>query len=996
MYNEVSQAYKTKIAEPSRTFRARLVNVNNAKEIIDSGFLGIKSYSQSNEDTETLSLGGTVSQYIEVQVFNPPFMVTGKEFEYQIGLLLNDDTIEYIPIGRFTAEKPTEEDGLVTFTAYDRFVSKLGYLFSSTLTYPTDGKNILKEIQTKSGITINYSSLPDGIVIPKRSVISDSDETGGTATTYENPFDGFTYRETIGYLATMYGKFATINRQGAVEFRWYTESGHRVETNESYGDINCAETEYQVKYVECTIGSNSENVLTSGSGATGISCNAPVMNQTILNSIYSKVGGMKYLPTTLSYKGDPRTDLGDIVTVVKRDSTEIKVPIMSLNFDFDGGLINEVGSYGDTEESSESRQAGPAAKRMDRVYSELLLVKEVVATKASIGYLQANYASITELDAVSAKIDKITATDITTEYLESHYADLDFINVDTANIRQGFLNSLMVDQGIIADRVVAGKVTATDVLTGVNIYADDITAGTLSVERLVFRGSINSVVYELNSISGALQSVNVNTLNGEIITPRSITADRIVAQSITANEINVTNLISDGLIEANKLTAKNIDVNNLMAQSITASGTLQSSNFAYTSGNYSTAGIKLNMSTGQIISKSFAIDSIGNAYFAGNLVAPGGTIAGWSINATSLYRSNATFGAAGGMYIGTSGISCGSTFKVDSAGALTATSATIEGNIYGYDKIFMKNKNISYNGTYPSYAVINTSISGVSFCGVLGTSGGKEFIFFDSANYTTLNGYKLFRTIIRSDVQIEGGLYCNNPLSATSIATSTLTCNSTAMFRSTVNFAGSSSYYLATNGNIYAYAIVSENNAGYYCGNTAGTNIRILYIGSNNNCAVGNNDLSYLLLYGKTCKLSSTSGATVTSDERLKNSFKDLTDYEEFFMDLGTCAFKYNKGTSNRYHVGFRAQNVYKALTDNNLSSTDFAGYVKMYISPDDEDYQGFTDELGLIYTEFTALNTHMIQKTIHRVDSHDERIKELEDKLDTAQKRIDELESRA
>lgn len=188
-----------------------------------------------------------------------------------------------------------------------------------------------------------------------------------------------------------------------------------------------------------------------------------------------------------------------------------------------------------------------------------------------------NYAKFTTIEsenisALEARVNTFVANNITTEYLFAHYAQIDFANVDTASIRLGFLENLMVSQGIIADRVIGSEIVATDVLTGVNLYADDIIAGTLSVDRLVFRGDEKSIVYQLNNISGALQAVSVDTLNGEIITPRSITADRIVAQSITATEIDVKDLVVTGLIGANRLTAANIYVDDLQALGATIGG----------------------------------------------------------------------------------------------------------------------------------------------------------------------------------------------------------------------------------------------------------------------------------------------------------------------------------------------------------------------------------------------------------------------------------------
>ena len=74
-------------------------------------------------------------------------------------------------------------------------------------------------------------------------------------------------------------------------------------------------------------------------------------------------------------------------------------------------------------------------------------------------------------------------------------------------------------------------------------------------------------------------------------------------------------------------------------------------------------------------------------------------------------------------------------------------------------------------------------------------------------------------------------------------------------------------------------------------------------------------------------------------------------------------------GTGGRFHTGYIAQDVERALLDSGLSGTDFAALVR--------------DETGyrLRYGEFTALHTHMVQKLMDRVDALEQRIKELEEK---------------
>lgn len=136
-------------------------------------------------------------------------------------------------------------------------------------------------------------------------------------------------------------------------------------------------------------------------------------------------------------------------------------------------------------------------------------------------------------------------------------------------------------------------------------------------------------------------------------------------------------------------------------------------------------------------------------------------------------------------------------------------------------------------------------------------------------------------------------------------------------------------------------------------------------------------------------KYSNTSGTTTLSDERLKEDFKSLDDWEAFFNSLEPCAFKMKNGNSGRYHLGFKAQQIEKALIDNGLTTQDFAGFVETKhitdaSAPEDEavyEEAGIGNgdsEYGLIYTEFVALAIHKIQKQQEEINSLKTSIEEL------------------
>lgn len=191
---------------------------------------------------------------------------------------------------------------------------------------------------------------------------------------------------------------------------------------------------------------------------------------------------------------------------------------------------------------------------------------EVAGIKLTLGELKTNYLKADEADLKYAAIEQLTVLDeyvrsiegdyasfkstVTDELsahtavidsLDANYAKIDFANIDTANIDKAVVATLFVEMGLISTAVIEnGHITGY--LDSVSINANAIRAGTLSVDRLIINGSEESIIYALNN-AGDLVSTSVDTLDGGILTNRTITADKLVAHSITANEITTSNII---------------------------------------------------------------------------------------------------------------------------------------------------------------------------------------------------------------------------------------------------------------------------------------------------------------------------------------------------------------------------------------------------------------------------------------------------------------------
>ena len=167
--------------------------------------------------------------------------------------------------------------------------------------------------------------------------------------------------------------------------------------------------------------------------------------------------------------------------------------------------------------------------------------------------------------------------------------------------------------------------------------------------------------------------------------------------------IQAENVKIDSIIEAmnssidsstTRINGGIIDTSTVNAMLIAAQ-TLRSKNFKDTSvtdGIYAQEGLEINMETGAMKAKNFAIDDSGNAYFKGNgefsgkITASSGHIGGTNgfvIESGKLYSGMETFDSdSAGVYLGTDGIALGGgKFTVDKNGNITATSGTFSGTI---------------------------------------------------------------------------------------------------------------------------------------------------------------------------------------------------------------------------------------------------------------------------------------------------------------------------
>ena len=171
-------------------------------------------------------------------------------------------------------------------------------------------------------------------------------------------------------------------------------------------------------------------------------------------------------------------------------------------------------------------------------------ITNLKTTKLDANTASITYATIQSLNSSNAEINKLK-----TDKMDAATANATYANINFANINMASVENLFTKSGIIKDLTV-NETNITGELVGVTIKGDLIQANTIVANKLITKGE-DGLYYKLNTdgVKVEAEQTNYNSLNGSVITTKSI----------TATKINVTDLVAFGAtIGGFKLTENSI------------------------------------------------------------------------------------------------------------------------------------------------------------------------------------------------------------------------------------------------------------------------------------------------------------------------------------------------------------------------------------------------------------------------------------------------------
>lgn len=238
--------------------------------------------------------------------------------------------------------------------------------------------------------------------------------------------------------------------------------------------------------------------------------------------------------------------------------------------------------------------------------------------------------------------------------------------------------------------------TATSLTTRITSAEGNITTLTTSVNGLKTRvtnaeGDISTLEQTTATLSATVATKADKEGGSETSFGWSLTSSSFYLYSNGSTVMSVTN---SGLTLEGHITATSGELSEL-----TVTGRLHfgGNNEYYIDPNYDDGSYYIYL-------PGFRVDDASGAVFSGRLSAPSGTIGGFTISTSKIYKTKTTYSSTtAGVYIGTDGIGLGAgTFYVTSAGALTCTSGTIGGFTIGASSMY-KTKTAYSNSTAGVY-----------------------------------------------------------------------------------------------------------------------------------------------------------------------------------------------------------------------------------------------------------------------------------------------------
>ena len=465
MFNN-NTSYQEAINAPSRRITGN-VTIKGQKLSDDISSIDYVSSISGN----TLTIGATNASTVDIKFKK---LIEGLAERELIKVSFSVQTSSGIverQIGEFflTEIKLDRNNKTTTLKAMDK-MAFLNDKYTSTLLYPTLGRNIVQEIANSCNLRVNnnlnITNLPS----------------------FSKKLEKVTYREMLGYLAQTVGAFVIFNNNGELEFKKLNRTQKQISKG-SYllKGLEVDEVEYRINGISISLNNQEKTILAVGSPlGTQVKLTNPLMTQGWLNSIFSEYSRLRFNPFKLNWRGDPFVEVGDWVSIEIANGSYRAFPILELKLSYSGGLKSTIGANVKGTTTSTTEYKGTVERQIEFINARLgasgnyVYADTVEPTNPKEGdtwfkpngaftdlYIYENNQWVlkTSTGNIEGLITKITDSSVSTQNLATAIAKI--IELDAARITTGSLTFEQLSSNTVSE-IRKGMVSETKFNSFVN------------------------------------------------------------------------------------------------------------------------------------------------------------------------------------------------------------------------------------------------------------------------------------------------------------------------------------------------------------------------------------------------------------------------------------------------------------------------------------------------------------------------------------------------
>ena len=269
----------------------------------------------------------------------------------EIGLLV-DGTYEWVKMGEyFINDIEIDRNRNTTTLELMDGMFKLNHEYVTDLTFPTEIRQVIKEICLKAGVELANENM---------------DITSMNYAIETKPKEKkMTFRDVLSLATQMLGMSCFFNREGKLEIKELTDSGIVITADNYFlHGLTRSEVEYQIAGITCK--KDKEGLTVGTRTGRSLEIENPFMTQSILDNLYHKIKDIRYYPFNLNFQGHLLLDVGQWVTIKTNKGETFKSPVLSQSFNFKGGLRSRISADSKAGNDAQYSYAGTITKKIEQ------------------------------------------------------------------------------------------------------------------------------------------------------------------------------------------------------------------------------------------------------------------------------------------------------------------------------------------------------------------------------------------------------------------------------------------------------------------------------------------------------------------------------------------------------------------------------------------------------------------------------------------------------